>query len=561
LENLDPMPGSPLQPLVGPLRAVLGYSLLINLTLLAPSIFMLQVFDRVLATRSAETLVVLAVMAILTLALMGVLEWLRTRTLGAIGVLIEQRYGERLLGRAVASAAQGTGAGLDGMRDLARVRTFLSGPGIVALCDAPWSLVYVGVIYLFSPALGTVALLSVIGLVLIAWFNERITRSAIAEVNGVQQQAGRVIDGAVRNAEASIALGMQAALTGRWAARTREAHALTLALGSAGGAMSAVTRVARQMVQVLILGFGAYLVITDQATPGVMLATTIILGRALAPVELLIGGWKGLVDAAAAYARLRPLLPELERSVQRTELPPPRGQIDVESVSVVAPGTDRLLLRGVSLRVAPGQVVAVVGPSGSGKTTLARLLVGAIPAHAGTVRYDGADIRSWLPSRLGATIGYMPQEVALFDGTVGENIARLAAIESDAVLQAARTAQAHDMILRLPQGYDTPVRDGGYQLSGGQRQRVGLARAVYGEPALVVLDEPDASLDAEGEQALLQCIRALRAAACTVIIVTQRRGVLAAADKVVVMRDGSVERVADVETAARALATAGGASA
>jgi PrtD family type I secretion system ABC transporter len=549
------------QPLLGPLRAVLGYSLLINLTLLAPSIFMLQVFDRVLATRSAETLVVLAVMAILSLALMGVLEWLRTRTLGAIGVLIEQRYGERLLGRAVAIAAQGTGAGLDGMRDLARVRTFLSGPGILALCDAPWSLVYVGVIYLFSPALGTVALLSVISLVLIAWFNERVTRSAIAEVNGVQQQAGRVVDGAVRNAEASIALGMQAALTGRWAAWTRDAHALTLALGSTGGAMSAATRVARQMVQVLILGFGAYLVITDQATPGVMLATTIILGRALAPVELLIGGWKGLVDAAAAYARLRPLLPELERSVPRTELPPPQGQVDVESVSVTVPGSDRLLLRGVSLRVAAGQVVAIVGPSGSGKTTLARLLVGAVPVHAGAVRYDGADIRSWLPSRLGMAIGYMPQEVALFDGTIGENIARLTMVDSDAVLKAARTAQAHDMILRLPQGYDTPVRDGGYQLSGGQRQRVALARAVYGAPALVVLDEPDASLDAEGEQALLHCIRALRSAACTVIIVTQRRGVLAAADKVVVMRDGSVERVADVETAARVLPAAGGASA
>jgi PrtD family type I secretion system ABC transporter len=550
-----------IRPLLGPLRAVLGYSLLINLTLLAPSIFMLQVFDRVLSTRSVETLIVMATMAVVTLALMGVLELLRTRTLGAVGVLVEQRYGERLLEHAIHSAAQGgAGSGLDGMRDLGRLRGFLAGPGIVALCDAPWSLVYVGVIYLFHPALGAVAGACVLGLVLIAWLNERITKSAIAEINTVQQQAARVIEGAVRNAEASLALGMQRALVTRWAARARESHLLTLALGAKGGAMSALTRFARQMVQVLNLGFGAYLVITDQATPGVMLATTIILGRALAPVELLIGGWKGLVDAGAAYGRLRQVLQGLEGDVRRTELPAPRGRVDVEGVSVSVPGTERLLLRDVSLRITPGNVVAIVGPSGSGKTTLARLLVGAVHAGSGTVRFDGADIRSWDRRRLGAEIGYLPQEVALFDGTVGENIARLGPLDSTVVLHAARTAQAHEMVLRLPMGFDTPVRDGGYQLSGGQRQRVALARAVFGEPALVVLDEPDSSLDAEGEQALLQCIRSLRAAGRTVVIVTQRRGVLAAADKVVVMRDGAVERVADVETSSPTIAAAAGAS-
>jgi PrtD family type I secretion system ABC transporter len=321
--------------------------------------------------------------------------------------------------------------------------------------------------------------------------------------------------------------------------------------------MSALTRVARQLVQVLILGFGAWLVITDRATPGVMLATTIILGRALAPVELLIGGWKGLVDARAAYVRLRALLQALPAETQRTELPPPQGTVELDGVSVAVPGSERLLLAKVSLRIAAGHIVAVVGASGSGKTTLARVLVGALAPQAGTVRLDGADIRSWDRERLGAAIGYMPQDVALFDGTVGENIARLGPLDSEAVLEAARAARAHDMILRLEHGFDTPLRDGGYQLSGGQRQRVALARAVYGEPSLVVLDEPDASLDAEGEQALLQCLRALRAAGRTVVIVTQRRGVLAVADKVVVMRAGAVERVADVETGATAALSAG----
>jgi PrtD family type I secretion system ABC transporter len=540
-----------LRPVIAPLRAVLGYSLVINLCLLAPSIFMLQVFDRALVTRSVETLVVLAVIAVLTLLLMGVLELLRTRTLGAMGVLIEQHHGQRLLERALQSAAQG-GAGMDGMRDLTRLRTFLAGPGVVALCDAPWSLVYVIVIYLFHPALGLVATAAMACLVAIAWLNERSTRSAIVELNAVQQQAARVIDGAVRHGETALALGMQGALVARWAARARQSHQLLLDLGARGGAFSAMTRVVRQLVQVVMLGFGAYLVITDQATPGVMLASTIVLGRALAPVELLIGGWKGLVDASAAYRRLLAALPDPGIAGTRTELPAPTGRVDLEAVTVGLPNSDRLLLKGVSLHIGAGQVVAFVGPSGSGKTTLARALVGALPLRSGAVRLDGADIRSWDPQRLGAAIGYMPQDVALFDGTVGENIARLGPLDSDGVLQAAQTARAQDMILRLPQGFDSVLREGGFQLSGGQRQRVALARAVYGRPSLVVLDEPDASLDAEGEQALLHCIGALRAASCTVVVITQRRGVLAAADRVVVLRDGAIERVADVESAAPA---------
>ena len=279
-----------------------------------------------------------------------------------------------------------------------------------------------------------------------------------------------------------------------------------------------------------------------------MLASTIILARAMAPVEMLIGSWKGLVEARGALRRLREVLGAPTEGAVGTELPRPTGLLSVEGLVFTPPGSDRSLLRGVNLQATPGQVLAVIGPSGSGKTTLARLLAGVTLPSAGVVRLDGADMRNWDPVRLGSWIGYVPQDVELFDGSVSENIARMAQVDSDAVLLAAQQAQVHELLLRLPQGYDTPVGEGGSRLSGGQRQRVALARALYGQPALVVMDEPDASLDADGEQALMETIRGLRSRSVTVVVVTQRRAVLSVADRVVVMADGAIERIANVET-------------
>jgi PrtD family type I secretion system ABC transporter len=540
-----------LVPLFAPLRTVLLFSLVINLALLAPSIFMLQVFDRVLATRSVETLLVVAAIAVVTLMLMGVLEYFRSRALGGIAVLLEQEHGSRLLSQLLRSAAHpGRQGYLDGMRDLAAVRAFVGGPGVVALFDAPWTVVYLILIYLFHPALGLLAAVFTAVLVLLAWLNERTTRAAVGQLTDSSRRAGRLVDGALRNAEVVAALGMQPAMCERWFAQTSRSHRLQLELGHGGGAISALSRFMRQIVQVAMLGYGAYLVIHDHATAGVMLATTIILARAMAPVEMMIVNWKGLVEARAAFARLREVLSAGAEGAVGTDLPRPAGRLVLEGLRFVPAGGKRALLHDVNLEAAPGQVMAVIGPSGSGKTTLARLICGVVEPTAGAVRLDGADLRNWDPVRRGEWIGYVPQDVELFDGNVSENIARMGPVDTRAVLTAAQHAHVHELLLRLPGGYDTPVGEGGNRLSGGQRQRVALARALYREPALVVMDEPDASLDADGEQALLDTIRGLRERGVTVVVVTQRRAVLSVADRVVVMRDGAIERIANVETTA-----------
>lgn len=532
-----------------PLLTVLGFSLAINLSLLAPSLFMLQVYDRVLTTRSVETLVLMAVLALTTLVLMGVLEYWRARSLGAIGILVEQQQGEGLLRRMLRGPGREGGAGPEALRDLAVVRAFLGGSGVVALCDAPWTLVYLALIYLFHPSLGLLATVCTVALLGLAWLNERITRPLIGQVGEATRQAARVADGGLRQAEAVVALGMQSTLARRWATLGDAAHRLQLTLGRSASAVNAVTRLTRQLVQVLMLGFGAWLVIHEHATPGIMLAATIVLGRALAPMEQLMAGWKQLVEARGAWQRLRAVLAAPE-AAPRTPLPRPRGALAVENVSVQAPGSQRLLLRQVSLKLEPGQVLALVGASGSGKTTLARVLVGVTAPQQGCVRVDGADLDHWDPEARGRWVGYVPQDVSLFDGSIAENIRRMApdADDGTSVRRAAERARVHDMLLRLPEGYDTPVGEGGTRLSGGQRQRVALARALYGEPSLVVMDEPDAHLDAEGEAQLVETIRQLRADGVTVVVATQRRGVLAAADLVLVMKDGQVDRLLPVQT-------------
>ncbi|HSI60442.1 MAG TPA: type I secretion system permease/ATPase [Ideonella sp.] len=529
------------------------FSLAINLALLAPSLFMLQVYDRVLVTRSLETLTMLVAFALITLVAFAALDQVRSRLLTVLGMVLEQRLGPVVLPEMMLRQARPApdAAPVDGMRDLGTLRMFLSGPGIVALFDAPWAVVYLALIAAFDWHLGLLATGATLLLLLLTWANQRLVRGSFARIQADARGAARWIERGMQNAEAVTALGMAGALVRRWATQTDAVQRATLASSAGSSALSAVSRGARQAIQVVMLAAGAWLVIREGVTPGVMIASTIILGRALAPVEQLLVGWGGLVEARAAHDRLRQLLEQCARRQSGTALPRPTGRVAVEALSYVAPGSQRALLRHVSLQLQAGEIMAIVGGSGAGKTTLARLLVGVLKPTAGAVRLDGAEIAQYEPEQLGAALGYLPQDVELFAGTVAENIARFSiasaspgAEVSAAVLAAAEAAGAHELILRLPGGYDTPVGESGRQLSGGQRQRVALARALFGAPALVVLDEPDASLDAEGEEALMAALQRIKARGASVIAVTQRRRLLGLADKVVVMRDGAVERMA-----------------
>ncbi len=554
------------------LKKYLGWaavlSLAINVAVLAPSLFMLQVYDRVLVTRSVETLTMLMVLAAATLLAYGLLDQLRARLLTIIGMSLEQRLGPKLLERLILTQARQLGHPVqDSLRDLSTLRTFLSGSAVVALFDAPWAVIYLLLITGFDWRLGLLAFVSAGVLVALTLGNERSTKPRLVAALAGARSSSRWVDRCVQNAEAITALGMGRSVVGRWAAQTGDVHANHLNATGHAGAWAAASKTLRQLVQVLMLSLGAWLVIHEGASSGVMIATTIILGRALAPIEQLIAGWSSLTESRLAHQRLATLLAQPEPGRAGTELPRPKGQLSVEGVSLQALGTQRMLLRQVSLRLEAGELLAVVGSSGAGKTTLARLLTGVLQPHAGAVRLDGADLRQYEAHRLGAALGYLPQDVELLAGTVADNIARFDLSEGEpraaAVIAAAQAAGAHEFILRLPAGYDTPIGEGGLLLSGGQRQRVGLARALYGEPALVVLDEPDASLDGDGEEALVQALLGIKARGATVVAITQRRRLLSVADKVLVMKDGTVERIVAREAAppaaaGQALGTAAG---
>jgi PrtD family type I secretion system ABC transporter len=522
--------------------AAAAFSLGLNLALLVPSLYMLQVYDRVLPTRSVETLVMLSLLAGAALTLMVVLDAIRGRLLAWGASLFDREVGglcvQRLFAAPAAEAAA-TGA----LRDVAVLRGFLGGPGLVSLFDAPWMPIYLAVIFAFDGTLGLLALACAGVLVALAVLNERATRAAVDQAQQGSRDAGRFIDGALRQADVARTLGMAPAIAGRWQAASDAARQCQLQALRRGGPITSATRGFRQSVQVAMLAAAAWLVIGQKATPGVMIAVTVILGRALAPVEMLIGQWKQVVEARAAWHRLAALLgTALAASRAPTPLPAPTGTLALEAVVYTPPGAAWPTIRQLSLTLAAGEVLAIVGPSGSGKSTLARLMLGIVPPQAGAVRLDGAELSQWDPAQLGLHIGYVPQDVALFDATVADNIARLGAADRSEVVQAAQRAHAHEMIVRLARGYDTPVGEAGRCLSGGQRQQVALARALVGRPRLVVLDEPNANLDSDGEAALTRVIGELRREGVSVVLITQRTQILSVADRIAVLRDGVIER-------------------
>jgi PrtD family type I secretion system ABC transporter len=521
----------------------LGVSFVLNLTLIVPSLYMLLVFDRVFTSRSIETLLMLTLLAVMGLVLMFLMDSARAAALAAAGRALDARLGAMTQAAALEEAARFGGLRNPAFgRDAALLRNFLSGSGIHALFDAPWLPVYLGIIFLFHPLLGVIATSAAAVLFGLIVLNERLTRESADRAMAGSRRATQFGDAAARNAEVIRGMGMSGAVVGRWQSLHSDVVAAQARLARAAGPLAAFVRSFRYSVQVLMLAVGAWLVIRQHVTPGIMIAATILLSRALQPVELLITGWKALIDARGAWGRLMTLdSPAVAAS--EVELPAPVGRLDVEKVVFGAQPNRPPILKGLSFVLEPGQTLGLIGPSASGKSTLARLILGIWRPQSGVVRLDGADVAQWGRARLGPHLGYLPQDVELFAGTVAENIARLGEVDSQAVVQAAQQAGAHAMILRLPEGYETQVGEAGLNLSGGQRQRIGLARALYGEPRLVILDEPDANLDTEGEAALAAALGTLKARGCTVVLIGHRPSMMVGVDRMAVLVDGALEAI------------------
>lgn len=516
------------------------FSFFINLLMLTAPLYMLQVYDRVLTSRSHSTLIALTVLAGGLLIVMGFLEFIRSRVLVRTGTQIDRWLNARVFTAVFQKGlSHPSGQRDQPLRDLDAFRQFLTGPGPFALFDAPWVPLYLIVVFLFHPMLGWIALFGAVLLFAFAILNEVLTRKPLQRANLEVGAANAFAVASLRNADALAAMGMLPGILRRWARRHGEGLGLQGLASDRAGSITACTKAIRMFLQVAILGVGAALAIDQIITPGVMIAASIIMGRALAPVEQAIGHWRGFVGARAAYHRLNTLLEDHPADRETMQLPAPTGKLRIDHLTAAPPGALKPVLRDISFELDPGEALGVIGPSASGKSTLARVLVGVWPPEAGTVRLDGAQVHDWRHEDLGGFVGYLPQDVELFDGTVVENIGRFGdEVDPEAVVGAARQADVHDMILSLPNGYETPVGEYGNALSGGQRQRVGLARALYGDPVLVVLDEPNANLDAAGDEALTQAILGLKGRGATVVVMAHRPSAIAAVDKLMFLSEG-----------------------
>jgi ATP-binding cassette, subfamily C, bacterial exporter for protease/lipase len=520
--------------------ALAGFSFVTNLLGLVPSLYMLQVYDRVLTSRNHGTLWAVSLIALGLLALLAALEWVRAHALIRIGNSVERDFNQRLFSATFQQSLRTPGANAaQALGDFTAVRQFVTGSG-VAFFDLPWAPIYLAVCFLLHPVLGFVALFGLVVSVLLALVSSRLTQPALAEAQKASIRASLFASNNLRNAEAIQAMGMLANVRARWSRSNGELLRQQSLASDRAAVMTALSKNFRIAMQSVILGTGAWLVIEGSASPGAMIAASILMGRALGPVDQALGAWKQVVSTRAAWDRLTAMLQAHPEPAASLSLPAPRGVLAVEGLVAAPPGAAAPVLKGVSFAAQPGEVTGVVGPSASGKSTLARLLVGVWPPAAGKVRLDGADVFSWNKLELGPHVGYLPQDVEIFEGTVAENICRFGEPDSQRIVAAAQMAGVHEMILRLPQGYETPLGVGGSALSAGQRQRVALARALYGEPALVVLDEPNSNLDEAGDAALLQALRRLKQLGKTVVVVTHRSQVLQAVDKLLLLNDGQV---------------------
>lgn len=539
------------QELAGPCRAALravrssfiaaaGFSGAINLLMLSGSLFMLQVYDRVLPSRSLPTLWALLVLVAVLYGAQGVLELIRSRVFARIGRHVDRALGPSVFAAQI-DAARGVGKPAS-FRDLEQLRAFLSGAGPTAIFDLPWLPIYLVLMALLHPLLGLMGVGGASLLAALTWLSEKSAGPVQRESTRLAAEASALAEQARRGAETVGPLGMAGVLGGRWAERNLAAGAAVLSGADAAGFFSALSRFVRMALQSATLAAGAFLIVSGKATGGVMIASSVLLGRALAPVELAIAHWRGFVAARQAFARLEAALagPAVRADEQRLALPAPTRSLAVEQLAIAAPGMPRLLVQGVAFRLQAGEGLGVIGPSGAGKSTLLRALVGALPPQRGTVRLDGSTLDQWPRDAAGRFMGYLPQQVELFPGTVAQNISRFDPDPADGAVLAAATIAGVDALVRgLPDGFETEVGEGGQRLSAGQRQRIGLARALYGDPFLIVLDEPNAALDAEGEAALGRAMSLARARGAIVIAAVHRPSGLTALDKLLVLAGGA----------------------
>ncbi|MFM0041817.1 type I secretion system permease/ATPase [Paraburkholderia sediminicola] len=519
-----------------------------NLLVLAPTLYLLQVYDRVLPSRSLETLAMLMIFMAISLFMMFAVDVVRNRVLADLGRQLADRLDRLALAARVETLARRTPRpDLATSQDVAALRSFLSGAGVTALLDMPWLVVYLALMFLFHWSLGLIAVVSAIILVCLTLLNDRLTRGGVRSYMARQRETEQIATQIARNAEIVTVLGMNGTVIDAWAARRSLDLDAQEQVTDTSMLNRNVGKTLRQAIQVVMMAAGAWLVINQYATGGVMLATTILLGKALAPVEQMLGSWKQLTEVRQGWDRLNALY-RWTAGRSAIALPGPEGRLTVEALTFSSRNVNdqrgRLLLKGIQFALSPGQLLVIVGASASGKSTLLRLLAGLWEPQSGTVRLDGADIAQWPRDTLGRYLGYVPQDVELFSGSVAGNIARdpnPASNDAQAIVLAAQRAGVHEMILKLPNGYETDIGDSGETLSGGQRQAIALARALYGDPRLVLLDEPNANLDADGERQLNTALLQLKRDGVTVVVVTHRQAVLSIADRVMMMRSGQIE--------------------